>query len=53
MLTAQTVNTYLAVLLITICGSVAALAIINVAQETSFLSYDTTDPLTKLDQKNF
>jgi len=45
-LTTQTVNTYLAILLITAFGSAAALTIINVAEKTSFLTYTMEDSLT-------
>ncbi len=41
----QAVKSYFAILLITLCGSLASLAIIDVAQKQTFLTYGTEGAL--------
>ena len=50
--TTQTVNAYLAVLLITLCGSIATVAIVRDIQKNSYLFYGSPNTFLALDSFN-
>jgi len=45
----RTVNTYLAILIVTLFGASATMLIVEAAAATEFAGYDGTDPLTRLE----
>ena len=46
----RTINTYMAVLIVTLLGAGATVLIVQAASTTEFAGYDGTDPLTRLEQ---
>jgi len=45
----RTINTYLAILIVTLLGAGATVLIVQAASTTEFAGYDGTDPLIRLE----